>query len=442
MAKSSSPLDFTLAAAGDFLGSLRISCYEDEDYLAMIRIIRDADAAYANLETVLHNFEGYPAAETGGTYMWAPPSMADDLKWAGFDMVSCATNHICDYSYEGMFSTMRTLERAGILHAGIGANLGEAREPKYLQTAKGRIALISVCSTFPGWSRAGNARKDMQGRPGLNPLRYYYIIDSKTMKELQNICSKLQLWSAAFRGGQEIDIFRAGLDPTRWKFVVGDVQGVSTKCNEQDLRGNIASIKNARKQADYVLVAYHGHEFFQNHETPSQFQIEFAHACIDEGADVFLGNGTHLMRGIEIYKGKPIFHGLSTLVSHTRYIPKFPADAYERVGLGPEATPMDYLETRYRLHADEGYKMYAGGTGSETKGRKRESVIALCSFNKEKITELRLYPIRLADYPSRQKPFSVITGDDAKIIINDLAALSSPYGTTIDCRDGIGVIQL
>ena len=36
----------------------------------------------------------------------------------------------------------------------------------------------------------------------------------------------------------------------------------------------------------------------------------FAKAAIDAGADAFLGTGVHVLRGIEIYKGRPIFYGL------------------------------------------------------------------------------------------------------------------------------------
>jgi poly-gamma-glutamate synthesis protein (capsule biosynthesis protein) len=262
------------------------------------------------------------------------------------------------------------------------------------------------------------------------------------MKELQNICSKLQLWSAVFQDGKEVDIFRAGLDTTRWKFVIGNEPGVSTKCHEQDFKGNIVSVKNARRQADYVLVAYHGHEFVQDNAIPAKFQIEFARACVDAGADVYLGNGPHQLRGIEIYKGKPIFYGLGSFVTHSRYITRFPADGYERVGLSPEATPMDYLKTRYRFHTDEGYNMYAGGPGGEPEIKGKESVIVLCTFYNGLVVGLKLYPIWLSDKPQSQKPFALAAGDKAKSIIDDLREMSSKYGTTIEYKDGAGIVKI
>ena len=45
-------------------------------------------------------------------------------------------------------------------------------------------------------------------------------------------------------------------------------------------------------------------------DTPPDFLIELAHQSIDNGADAFVGHGPHILRGIEIYKGKPIFYDL------------------------------------------------------------------------------------------------------------------------------------
>ena len=47
---------------------------------------------------------------------------------------------------------------------------------------------------------------------------------------------------------------------------------------------------------------------------PADFIPIFARAVIDAGADVFVGHGPHVLRGIEIYKGKPIFYSLSNFI--------------------------------------------------------------------------------------------------------------------------------
>jgi hypothetical protein len=134
----------------------------------MIEGLRSADMAFTNLEVLLHDYEPYPTYQSGGTWMRSDPAMTDELVWAGFDMVSFANNHTGDYGPLGARLT-RQYARAG---AGSGEDLNEAREAKFLETADGRVALISLASTFTAHSVAGVPGAAMVGRPGLNPLRH------------------------------------------------------------------------------------------------------------------------------------------------------------------------------------------------------------------------------------------------------------------------------
>jgi hypothetical protein len=74
-----------------------------------------------------------------------------------------------DYSYGGLRSTCDALGAAGLAHAGTGADLAAARAPAFADTAAGRVALVSATSSFPAFARAGAARTDAAGRPGVNP---------------------------------------------------------------------------------------------------------------------------------------------------------------------------------------------------------------------------------------------------------------------------------
>jgi len=88
--------------------------HTDPPFLKMIDLIRGADAAFTNLEMLLHDYEPYPSTESGGTYMRADPSMAKELVWAGFDMVARANNHTGDYGVEGARITTRHVAAAGL----------------------------------------------------------------------------------------------------------------------------------------------------------------------------------------------------------------------------------------------------------------------------------------------------------------------------------------
>ena len=72
-------------------------------------------------------------------------------------------------------------------NAGTGKNLAEARAPCYKDTSNGRVALISACSTFANFGRAGDQRRDLKGRPGLNPLRYltWYGVKPETILKMK-----------------------------------------------------------------------------------------------------------------------------------------------------------------------------------------------------------------------------------------------------------------
>ena len=68
---------------------------------------------------------------------------------------------------------------------------------------------------------------------------------------------------------------------------------------------------------------------------------------IDAGADVFVGHGPHVLRGIEIYKGKPIFYSLANFIFQNETVLRMPEDSYEEYSLGDGAQPADYLDARY-----------------------------------------------------------------------------------------------
>src|SRR5690606_24018445 len=124
-----------------------------------------------------------------------------------------------------------------------------------------------------------------------------------------DLCAKLGLWVT--RVGDEFTVNPAGIHNTLWRFRVGD-NGPATFCDEDDLAGNLASIRHARAQADLVIAHLHAHEFNAASgkiNTSAEFIEEYARAAIDNGAHLFIAQGSHApMRGIEIYKGCPIFY--------------------------------------------------------------------------------------------------------------------------------------
>src|SRR6201999_279334 len=96
--------------------------------------------------------------------------------------------------------------------------------------------------------------------------------------------------------------------------------GLSSTMNQDDLRGILRSIRNGKEWSSFLIAGIHTHEDTNSmvmpflSEQPADFLVDLAHKSIDNGADMFVGTGIHALRSIEIYKGKPIFYGLSSFV--------------------------------------------------------------------------------------------------------------------------------
>jgi poly-gamma-glutamate synthesis protein (capsule biosynthesis protein) len=73
-----------------------------------------------------------------------------------------------------------------------------------------------------------------------------------------------------------------------------------------------------------------------------------------------------------------------------------------------------------------------------------ESVIAVPRFTGRQLTELKLYPITLGyKKPRPQRGWPMFApAEMAKKIVEDVVTFSQPYGTTIDFRDGVGVVRV
>jgi hypothetical protein len=166
---------FTLGAVGDCITSRALSQYADRDdgFAAILKILGQSTALYGNMETSildLREFKGYPYSWDGDWTLRADPAVAKDLAKMGFALVSRANNHALDWGIEGMRETSRWLDSDGLVHAGTGENRGLARAASYFESAKGRVAFVSMVSTYRATSAALPAAGAAPGRPGVNAL--------------------------------------------------------------------------------------------------------------------------------------------------------------------------------------------------------------------------------------------------------------------------------
>ncbi len=428
---------FTMALTGDSIITRKLSVYDEPEFLQMIEIIRGADVAFTNLEMLFHDYEPYPMAESGGTWMRADPALANDLVWAGIDMVSRANNHTSDYGVLGQQLTTKYAEEAGLVHAGVGNSLAEAREAKFLETPKARVALISISSSFSPHMRAGRSRDDVPARPGLNPLRYKttYVLPRDSYDRVRAAGDSLGEFVDQDGNMRGDDTETSGdLRAFGSNFAIGDDAAVQREANSDDVAEIIAVIDNASRLADFTIVTIHTHEHGGRRELSADFIPVFARATIEAGADVFVGHGPHILRGIEIHQGKPIFYSLGDFIFQNETLQRLPADNYDSFDLDNSAHVSDFNDSRYENDT----------TGFPALPEIWEAVIAVPTFTNRNLSEIALYPIDLGHGKSRQvrgRPLLANRELGAKIIA-DLQRLSEPYGTEIELRRGVGYVKL
>ena len=429
--------DFSMVLTGDSIITRPLSVYKEPEFLSMIELVRSADVAFTNLEMLFHDYEPYPMAESGGTWMRGAPELADELVWAGFDMVALANNHTGDYGVHGMQLTLQHVRKAGLVGAGAGNSLAEAREAKFLETDKARVALISLASSYRPHMAAGHSRDNIPARPGLNPLRVSttYQLPRSEFDAMRGVGEALGLFIDQDGNPIGTDDDRPGEFRlfNQW-FAPGDTATIRTKANQKDVDAIAAVVNNASRLADYVIVTIHAHQQLGPREIPAEFLQPFAHAMIDAGADVFVGHGPHVLRGIELYAGKPILYSLGDFMFQNETLLRLPTGNYDRYGLDDNAHVADFNDQRYENDTE----------GFPANPEIWEAVVAVPVFRGGTLREMALHPITLGHGLPRQvrgRPLFA-TGDLAEKIIDDLRERSAPYGAEIQFRRGVGYLKI
>lgn len=204
----------------------------------------------------------------------SPPENIAALGACGFGVATLAGNHIHDRGAEGIEDTIALLAAEGIATTGAGLTLEQARTPARAGRNGMKVGVLAYNCVGPreGWAGPRNAgcayvkvitHYETQGANPGGPAKVYTFSDPDTVEAMQ------------------------------------------------------ADIERLRAEVDVVVAAFHKGVV----HTPAHiamYERPLARAAIDAGADIVVGHHAHILRGVELYRGKPVFHGLGNFVTVTR----------------------------------------------------------------------------------------------------------------------------
>jgi poly-gamma-glutamate synthesis protein (capsule biosynthesis protein) len=182
-----------------------------------------------------------------------------------------------------------------------------------------------------------------------------------------------------------------------------------------DREANLEAISEAARNADAVVASIHAH-------SQQRWLTEFAEDAIERGADIVFVQGPHEVRSIRFHRGKPIFYSMGDFVYETAYIERFPAEAYERLDLGDDASPGGLIQAARRR-----------GSPVDVRRRMFEGFTATVSFADGRLSRISLIPIDL-QFDAADERYGrprIAAPELGRRIVEEVAALSRRFGTRI-----------
>jgi poly-gamma-glutamate synthesis protein (capsule biosynthesis protein) len=259
----------------------------DSAFEEVVDKLKKADVLLCQLARTLST-KGSMQYRAGPT-TWYGRTHPDNVKilvHGGFNLIALANNHCFDYGPDALLETIDVLRANGMAVIGAGKNLQESRKPAIFAKNGNKAAFLNYNSVLP---EEYEARENKAGCAPIHVDTYYK--------------------------SQE---FQPGTPPT-----------IITIPHENDVRAMEEDIRQAKALADVVVVVMH----WGIHIIPgmlADYEFTVGHRAIDAGADLILGAHAHTVKGIEVYKGKVIFHSVGDFAQESPNTAFRPPDAFKR----------------------------------------------------------------------------------------------------------------
>lgn len=303
--------------------------------------LREGDLTFVNLETPLSNDGRWQGA------FRTPEVFAEGIYWAGIDVVSMANNHALDAGGEGLMDTMGALDRVGVEKVGAGTNLEDATEPVILERNGITVAFLAY-TAFENSGTSSFAQPDR----------------------------------TAPRDGFE----RFEESPEREKYLKPSRSGVAP----MDPFLIERNIDDVRDEVDHVVVSLHWN--IENSQETHPGARKLAKRIVDMGADAILGHHPHVPRGIEVYKGSPIFYSIGNFIFGHNH---------------------DYWMDNYLARID---------------------------FSPDRIEDIKIRPVA-GEGQDLSQPY-LLEDERAEEILEDVRNLTEKLDTNMNIRDNAGIIEI
>ena len=329
-------------------------------------------AAFTNFEATI--YDPTKGQTTRDGRFASPAGAMEALQSFGFSLLSLANNHSFDMKGPGIENTLDTAARLRVSSAGIGRTLADADKPVYLKTGKGTIGFIGFASGLIDEGRATPTRL------GVNELR----VENGTPNTL-------------------------------------------------DVARILARVREAKKNADIVVVSGHNH-LYPGVERPDDFrQIllsqlpvrlappewikGWAHQLVDAGADILALHGPPFLHGVEVYKGKPVFYSPGNFIFQ---VPQESIHLEEPIMWESAVVQVDFQ--------------------GDTLKAVRFQPIAMNKIGKGLSNPHDMYDVN--DYVRTRGLPRAATGAQARYLLERLAELSKPFGTRIVIKGDAAEVAL
>lgn len=431
-------MSIKLIATGDSLFSSRRLKHRLPEEI--VSLFSSSDISFTNAEFTTPR-ESRPVAAGRGYVTSVRPEILEEFDDLNIRYVSFANNHSGDFGIEGLVDTLEEAKNHNLQPLEIGKSLYEARKPVFYDHQEGRVAFITVDITRSEVFIASEGGNGVPPRPGVNALRFesIYQLPEKEFQQLAAIDEKLGTRQSTYHGNV-IETFNPD-NSERFKFGAlfekniqiqkGPDFRVITKANDDDQADIIRHIKDAKKRSDYIIVSIHTHEGKNEdwyHDYVADFVEEFSRTAIDNGADVIIGHGAHMTRGVESYKGKTIFYNLGSLLMEFEAGESIvPPEMYQAYGYAPNALPSDLHSNRVKNKDGEFIGFYSDKVFDEN---------FLVELDLDKTISYRILPYSLnlrADQISKRGLPILSEGVDESIL-SRLNSISR--GVSFELKDG------